>query len=191
MGSFCFPYDGNGEKEKRRYFSTVFSEPMRYLSLSIFSIIAAPNCYRPVGQNTSPQVVNLLHPRRVMNLTPAAQPVGGSLGAYRCEGHRPRIPERTPFPKVPRNQRRGSRGRNLLPRVGVQGAKPPGALSPAFSRESRPRHGQWPPRRRRLPHPLPMVGKSPPWSPAPRFAQRGRPNVLRRVQRRPPYNFAH
>ena len=28
-------------------------------------------------------LLNLLLPRRVMNLTPAAQPVGGSLGAYR------------------------------------------------------------------------------------------------------------
>ena len=28
-------------------------------------------------------LLNLWHPRRVMNLTPAAQLVGGSLGAFR------------------------------------------------------------------------------------------------------------
>ena len=45
-----------------------------------------------------------------------AQPVGGPLRAFRCEGRRPGIPSEVQPPPTQPHQRRGSRGRNLLPR---------------------------------------------------------------------------
>ena len=44
------------------------------------------------------------------------QPVGGPLRAFQCEGRRPGIPSEVQPPPTPPHQRRGSRGRNLLPR---------------------------------------------------------------------------
>ena len=45
-----------------------------------------------------------------------AQPVGGPVRAFQCEGRRPGIPSEVQPPPTQPHQRRGSRGRNLLPR---------------------------------------------------------------------------
>ena len=45
-----------------------------------------------------------------------AQPVGGPLRAFQCEGRRPGTKKEVQPPPTQPHQRRGSRGRNLLPR---------------------------------------------------------------------------
>ena len=45
-----------------------------------------------------------------------AQPVGGPLRAFQCEGRRPGNQREVQPPPTQPHQRRGSRGRNLLPR---------------------------------------------------------------------------
>ena len=72
------------------------------------------------------------HPKGTI---PRRLPPGGRhpSGAWRCAGRRPVQGGRNAPLKVCTNQRRGSRGRNLLLRAGVQGAAPHGALSSGLS----------------------------------------------------------
>ena len=66
-----------------------------------------------VGNGT---VTLCLLPKGTFPRPQPAQPVGGPLRAFQCEGRRPGIPSEVQPPPTPPHQRRGSRGRNLLPR---------------------------------------------------------------------------
>ena len=109
-GFFHLPFEGNDEQEKKRYFSTVFSEPMRYLSLSIFSILAAPNCYRPVGQNISPQGCESVAPPKGNESDPS-RPAGGRLAwSLSLRGPQAAYPRKNALPKGSQKPEKGVSG---------------------------------------------------------------------------------
>ena len=58
----------------------------------------------------------LLFPKGTCPRPQPAQPVGGPLRAFQCEGRRPGTKKEVQPPPTQPHQRRGSRGRNLLPR---------------------------------------------------------------------------
>ena len=76
-----------------------------------------------------------------------AQPVGGPLRIFQCEGRRPGTKKEVQPPPIQPHQRRGSRGRNLLPGGSVphffprNGAPAGQAPFPAVPTAGRPQQG--------------------------------------------------
>ena len=68
------------------------------------------------GKVGNGMVFLLPFPKGTCSRPQPAQPVGGPLRAFQCEGRRPGIPSEVQPPPTQPHQRRGSRGRNLLPR---------------------------------------------------------------------------
>ena len=153
------------------------------------SLIFLEQIFSIVGLNNS-QTISIYR-RRPKGTFYRRLPPGGRhpSGAWRCVGRRPVIGGRNTPLKVCTNQRRGSRGRNLLLRAGVQGAAPHGALSfwlspeKAQARAAAPPGGWYPPkspspgegpgpRAAARPRRSPRQGASPPAASAPR----GRPS---------------
>ena len=157
---FTFLFEGNDEKEKGRYFSTVFSGPMRSLSLSIFSIIAAPNCYRPVGKNSSPQGCESVAPPKGNESDPS-RPAGGRLAwSLWLRGPQASHPRKNAPPKGPPQPEKGVSGEEPLPPSGGPGGSAPWCSFPCFLQRKQAPPRAVAPRRWHLQHPLPMVGKS-------------------------------
>ena len=99
------------------------------------SLIFLEQIFSIVGLNNS-QTISIYrrHPKGTFY---RRLPPGGRhpSGAWRCVGRRPVIGDRIAPLQVYTDQRRGSRGRNLRPRAGVQRAEPSGALSSGLSPE--------------------------------------------------------
>ena len=88
-----------------------------------------------------------VRPQRVRTIG-ASRPIGGrlALGAWRCVGRRPLTPiEPLPFPGFHNPEKGSVRGGTSSPHPRGPGAAAPGALCPAFSRESRNPPREWPP----------------------------------------------
>ena len=133
-------------KKRNDIFLPFFSGPMRYLSLSIFSILTALNCYRPVGQNNSPQGCESVAPPKGNENRP--QPP--SWWAARLEPMAARAAGQSP-PEEPLSQRSpatregGLGGRTSSPERGSRGQRPL-VLFPLLSPEKAgPATGSGPP----------------------------------------------
>ena len=133
-------------KKRNDIFLPFFSGPMRYLSLSIFSILTALNCYRPVGQNNSPQgCESAAAPKGNEN-----RPQPPSRWAARLEPMAARAAGQSP-PEEPLSQRSpatregGLGGRTSSPERGSRGQRPL-VLFPLLSPEKAgPATGSGPP----------------------------------------------